>query len=80
MATDTIEVRGHIVDSLILAKVLDAVLEAGADYELAEGFHSCVDVNQAVVTELADSGSHQAIGIVTDIGVFVRTLTGELCG
>jgi hypothetical protein len=39
----------------------------------------CVDINQAVVTKLADRGSHQAVGIVTDIGVFVRQLTGELC-
>src|SRR5690606_11583754 len=36
MATETIEVHGHIVDSLILAKILDAILEAGADYELTD--------------------------------------------
>ena len=36
MATETIEVRGHIVDSLTLARVLDAILESGADYELVD--------------------------------------------
>ena len=28
----------------------------------------CVDINPAVVTKLADRGSHQAHGIVTDVG------------
>src|SRR5215216_1502310 len=35
MATETIELRGHIVDSLLLAKVLDTIVEAGVTYELA---------------------------------------------
>ena len=35
-AKETFEVEGHIVDSLILAKVLDLILDAGADYRLAE--------------------------------------------
>src|SRR5436190_23028653 len=34
MATETIELDGHIVDSLLLAKVLDLILEAGADYRI----------------------------------------------
>ena len=37
-------------------------------------------INQAVVTKLADRGSHQALGIVTDVGLFLRDLAGELCG
>ena len=36
MATETIEVTGHIVDSLLLAKILDSILEAGCDYEIAD--------------------------------------------
>ena len=36
MATETIEVTGHIVDSLLLAKILDSILEAGCDYEMAD--------------------------------------------
>ncbi|HKH25327.1 MAG TPA: hypothetical protein VKA42_07675, partial [Acidimicrobiales bacterium] len=35
-ATETIEVAGHIVDSLILAKILDTILDAGCDYEIVE--------------------------------------------
>ena len=34
----------------------------------------CVDINPAVVTKLADRGSSQAIGIVTDVGLFVHLL------
>ena len=38
----------------------------------------CVDINPAVVTKLADRGSFQAIGIVTDVGLFVEQLADEL--
>ncbi len=38
----------------------------------------CVDINQAVVTKLADRGSHQAMGIVTDVGPFLEGLADEL--
>jgi len=39
----------------------------------------CVDINPAVVTKLADRGSHQALGLVTDVGLFVRDLAELLC-
>lgn len=38
----------------------------------------CVDINPAVVTKLADRGSHQTIGIVTDVGSFLAALYHEL--
>jgi lysine-ketoglutarate reductase/saccharopine dehydrogenase-like protein (TIGR00300 family) len=38
----------------------------------------CVDINPAVVTKLADRGSFQAIGLVTDVEPFLRTLTEHL--
>ena len=37
-----------------------------------------VDINPATVTKLADRGSSQAVGIVTDIGLFLEQLAGEL--
>lgn len=40
----------------------------------------CVDIHPAVATKLADRGSAQAIGIVTDVGLFVRRLREELVG
>jgi lysine-ketoglutarate reductase/saccharopine dehydrogenase-like protein (TIGR00300 family) len=38
----------------------------------------CVDINPAVVTKLADRGSSQTMGIVTDVGLFLRQLAGAL--
>lgn len=38
----------------------------------------CVDINPAVVTKLADRGSAQAIGMVTDVGSFLNLLSKEL--
>jgi hypothetical protein len=34
----------------------------------------CVDINPAVVTKLADRGSSQTIGLVTDVGLFLHQL------
>jgi lysine-ketoglutarate reductase/saccharopine dehydrogenase-like protein (TIGR00300 family) len=38
----------------------------------------CVDINPAVVTKLMDRGTSQALGIVTDVGVFLPMLVEEL--
>jgi lysine-ketoglutarate reductase/saccharopine dehydrogenase-like protein (TIGR00300 family) len=38
----------------------------------------CVDINPAVVTKLADRGSSQTAGIVTDVGLFLHQLTAQL--
>ena len=39
---------------------------------------ACVDINPAVVTKLADRGTFQALGLVTDAELFLRSLTREL--
>ena len=38
----------------------------------------CVDINPAVVTKLADRGSSQTIGLVTDVGLFLQQLAAKL--
>ena len=38
----------------------------------------CVDINPAVVTKLADRGSSQTAGIVTDVGLFLYQLARRL--
>jgi hypothetical protein len=38
----------------------------------------CVDINPAVVTKLADRGSSQTIGLVTDVGLFLHQLAARL--
>lgn len=36
MATERVEIEGHIIDSLLLAKVLDVILASGADYRMTD--------------------------------------------
>jgi hypothetical protein len=38
----------------------------------------CVDINPAVVTKLGDRGTGQAVGVVTDAGVFLEQLDRHL--
>ena len=62
--------------ALMLASTLHAIATGNLLPAGVETF--CVDINQAVVTKLADRGSHQALGIVTDVGPFVRQLADHL--
>jgi lysine-ketoglutarate reductase/saccharopine dehydrogenase-like protein (TIGR00300 family) len=64
--------------ALMLASTLHAIATGNL---LPAGVETyCVDINQAVVTKLADRGSHQALGIVTDVGLFLGLLAEHLCG
>jgi lysine-ketoglutarate reductase/saccharopine dehydrogenase-like protein (TIGR00300 family) len=63
--------------ALMLASTLHAIATGNLLPAPVETF--CVDINQAVVTKLADRGSHQALGIVTDVGPFLHQLADELC-
>jgi len=63
--------------ALILASTLHAIATGNLLPAWVETY--CVDINQAVVTKLADRGSHQALGLVTDVGLFVRDLAELLC-
>ncbi len=38
----------------------------------------CVDINPAVVTKLADRGSLESVGVVTDVGLFLSMLVQRL--
>jgi len=38
----------------------------------------CVDINPAVVTKLADRGSVESVGVVTDVGLFLSLLEQQL--
>jgi lysine-ketoglutarate reductase/saccharopine dehydrogenase-like protein (TIGR00300 family) len=77
-AADTM--REHvpgIAVALMLASTLHAIATGNILPAGVETF--CVDINQAVVTKLADRGSHQALGIVTDVGPFLHQLADTLC-
>jgi lysine-ketoglutarate reductase/saccharopine dehydrogenase-like protein (TIGR00300 family) len=81
--TDVLEgqraMRGQLVDvgfCLMLATMLHSVATGNilpASIPLV-----CVDINPATVTKLADRGSSQARGIVTDVGLFLEQLAYEL--
>jgi lysine-ketoglutarate reductase/saccharopine dehydrogenase-like protein (TIGR00300 family) len=70
----------YLVPGVAVAVMLATTLHAIATGNLlpagVETF--CVDINQSVVTKLADRGSHQALGIVTDVGLFVGDLAEQL--
>jgi lysine-ketoglutarate reductase/saccharopine dehydrogenase-like protein (TIGR00300 family) len=69
---------GGVRVALMLASTLHAIATGNI---LAAGVETyCVDINQAVVTKLADRGSHQALGLVTDVGLFLRDLVEQLVG
>jgi hypothetical protein len=38
----------------------------------------CVDINPSAVIKLADRGSHQTVGLVTDVEPFLRALVQEV--
>ena len=71
-----------LVPGVTVALMLASTLHAIATGNLLPGGVEtfCVDINQAVVTKLADRGSHQALGIVTDVGPFLHDLAAELVG
>jgi lysine-ketoglutarate reductase/saccharopine dehydrogenase-like protein (TIGR00300 family) len=79
VAADALRAQlGGVEVALMLASTLHAIATGNCLPAGVETF--CVDINQAVVTKLADRGSHQALGIVTDVGPFVRQLADELLG
>ncbi len=81
--TDAIEaqnaMREHARDAgacLMLSTMLHSI--ATGNMLPASVATVCVDINPAVVTKLADRGSWQTIGIVTDVGLFLEQLADAL--
>jgi hypothetical protein len=63
--------------ALMLASTVHAIATGNLLSAAVETF--CVDINQAVATKLSDRGSHQALGLVTDVGLFLTELASILC-
>ncbi len=81
--TDTLEaqaaMRAHCMDAgacLMFATMLHSI--ATGNMLPASTTTVCVDINPAVVTKLADRGSFQTVGVVTDVGLFLEMLADEL--
>ena len=67
---------GGIDVALMLATTLHGIATGNLLPARVETF--CIDINPSVVTKLADRGTHQTMGIVTDIGPFLGDLAEQL--
>ncbi|MDD2202464.1 MAG: TIGR00300 family protein [Firmicutes bacterium] len=81
--TDAVEAQDAMRKNLKgveIALMLSTMLHAIATGNLlpARVKTICVDINPAVVTKLADRGTFQAIGIVSDVEWFLKELAGYL--
>lgn len=78
--TDAIEAQKAMrakIEGVTIAMMMGTMLHSIAVGNLlpASVKTLCVDINPGVVTKLADRGSFQAVGLVTDIEPFLRELT-----
>lgn len=81
--TDMIDAQSeyaHLLEGAELCLMLSSMLHAiGTGNMLPSSCRTvCVDINPAVVTKLADRGSAQAVGVVTDVGLFLTLLADRL--
>lgn len=81
--TDIIEAQDRyadLLDSAGLVIVLSTMLHGIGVGNMLPAWTPvvCVDINPAVVTKLADRGSSQTIGLVTDVGLFLHQLARHL--
>lgn len=70
------ELRAGVGFCLMIATMLHSV--ATGNILPASVRCACVDINPATVTKLADRGTAQSLGIVTDVEPFLRALVAEL--
>jgi hypothetical protein len=76
-AQDAIREQAHEADLvLMMATMLHSVAVGNCLPSTTRTV--CVDINPATVTQLLDRGSAQAIGMVTDIGMFIPRLADEV--
>ena len=81
--TDVIEAQRtmrEMIDGVTFALMIATTLHSIAVGNLlpARVKVVCVDINPATVTKLADRGTFQTIGLVTDVEPFLRILVDDL--
>jgi len=81
--TDMIEAQtqyAKIIDGASMVIMLSSMLHSIGTGNMIPSWVKtvCIDINPAVVTKLSDRGSSQAIGIVSDVGLFLKALA-EKC-
>ena len=65
-ATETVELQGHIVDSLILAKVLDLIVEAGADYQIETFEIGKTNLDPSLARIEVTAADEEALGLLLE--------------
>ena len=70
-ASTTLELDGHIIDSLLLAKVLDEILAAGADYTIVDVVigKAGADLSRAVLSVTHPAGSEALDALCAKLAV-----------
>lgn len=70
----------HLIQGCDMVLMLSTMLHAiGVGNMTPSGVKMvCVDINPAVVTKLADRGSLESTGVVTDVGLFLSLLVQQL--
>ncbi|MBW9223130.1 TIGR00300 family protein [Methanothermococcus sp. SCGC AD-155-E23] len=81
--TDVVEAQDRMRELLLDKKMvlmMSTLLHSIATGNLMPSYIKtiCVDINSDAVTKLMDRGTSQAIGVVTDVGVFITRLVEEL--
>ena len=81
--TDTVKAKdamGRVLEGVDMTIMLGTMLHSIAVGNLLPSYVKtiCVDINPSTVTKLMDRGSAQAIGLVTDIGIFLPQLAEEI--
>ncbi|HIQ38785.1 MAG TPA: TIGR00300 family protein, partial [Methanothermococcus okinawensis] len=81
--TDVVEAQDRMRELLLDKKMvlmMATLLHSIATGNLMPSYIKtiCVDINSDAVTKLMDRGTSQAIGVVTDVGVFITCLVEEL--
>ena len=77
MAKDAMEKALHGVDMTIMMSTMLHSIAVG-NLLPSRVKTICVDINPSTVTKLMDRGTAQAIGLVTDIGIFLPRLAEEI--
>src|SRR5687768_4200030 len=67
-ATAVVEIEGHIIDSLILPKILDVIVDMGADYQIVD-----IDVGRTQTDQ-----SHARLEIVAPDENILAALLAEI--
>ena len=71
-------IHGGVEVALLLSTMLHSI--AVGNLLPASALTVCVDINPSVVTKLMDRGSFQTLGLVMDVGSFLRELYEALTG